>query len=351
VFTSAERPLIESGRLRATVFRFDSGVEGLRLENDSGHLVMLPFQGQQIWSAHFGGRELTMRSMFDQPRLTRVYLENYGGFYLHCGATAMGVPGQGDAHPLHGELPNAPYQRAWLVAGQDRKGEYLALAGQYQHTIAFTANYLAEPVVKLYAGSSLFEVSMTIRNLRRASMELMYLGHANFRPVDGSRLVYSARCTPEHVRVRRNIPAHVRTEPGFREFLEELGRHPERHERLAADLTFDPEVVFYIDYLTDDEGWAHTLQILPDGSADYLRHRPDQLAKGVRWICRTGDQDALGMVLPATAEPEGYTAEKSKGNLLVLPPQGCFHFDLEMGVLPAAAAQQVARTIAALTAG
>ena len=34
---------------------------------------------------------------------------------------------------------------------------------------------------------------------------------------------------------------------------------------------------------------------------------------GVRWICRTPDQDAAGINLPATAEPEGYTAEKAKG--------------------------------------
>jgi hypothetical protein len=351
VFGPAERTLVERGPLRVAVFRFDSGVEGLRLENELGHLVMLPFQGQQIWSARFGGRELTMRSMFDQPRPTRAYLENYGGFLLHCGATAMGVPGPGDTHPLHGELPNAPFQRAWVVLGEDEKGEYLALGGQYQHTVAFTANYVAEPLVKLYAGSSLFEVSMTIANLRRAPMELMYLAHANFRPVNGSRLVYSARCTPEHVRVRRNIPAHVRTDPGFIEFLDELGRHPDGHEHLTADQIFDPEMVFYIDYLADEQGWAHTLQVLPDGSADYVRHRPEQLGKGVRWICRTGDQDALGMVLPATAEPEGYAAEKAKGNLVLLPPQGRFHFDLEMGTLSASAAGQVAQTIARLVAG
>jgi hypothetical protein len=347
---AVERVLVERGPLRASGFRYDSGVEGLRLRNELGELVLLPFQGQQIWSARFAGRELTMKSMFDEPRATQGYLENYGGFLLHCGATAMGVPGPGDTHPLHGELPNAPYQKAWLELGQDETGEYLGLGGHYQHTVAFTTNYLAEPLVKLYAGSSVFSVSMRIRNLRRVPMELMYLAHANFRPVDGSRLIYSARCTPEHVRVRRSIPAHVRTGPGFREYLEELGQHPERHEQLSAEQLFDPEVVFYIDYLTDEAGWAHTLQMLPDGSADYLRHRPDQLPKGVRWICRTPDQDALGMVLPATAEPEGYTAEEAKGHLVVLPAGGSFGIELEMGALPPAPARQVAETIARIVA-
>jgi hypothetical protein len=96
---------------------------------------------------------------------------------------------------------------------------------------------------------------------------------------------------------------------------------------------FDPEVVFTIDYLSDDQGWAHTLQVHPDESADYVAHRPDQLDKGVRWICRTADQEAIGIVLPATAEPEGYLAEKAKGNLKVLPPQGQFSCEILAGVL------------------
>ena len=59
------------------------------------------------------GRQLTMRSMFDQPQATRNYLETYGGFLIHCGFTAMGVPTKEDSHPLHGELPNAPYRQAY----------------------------------------------------------------------------------------------------------------------------------------------------------------------------------------------------------------------------------------------
>ena len=332
-FSERERTLAEFGSLSASTFLFKSGVCGLRLENTLGQLIMLPFQGQQIWSAEFRGRNLTMKSMFDEPRPTQEYLQTYGGFLLHCGVTAMGVPGPGDTHPLHGELPNAPYQEAYLVVGQDEEGDYIGLGGRYQYTVAFNHNYRAEPLVKLYAGSSLFWVSMTITNLKHSDMELMYLAHANFRPVDNGRLVYTAPTTPEHIRVRTSIPSHIRPKPGYVEFIEELGRHPEKHNVLAPDLVFDPEVVFFIDYLADQEGWAHSMQVYPDGTADYIRHRPDQLDKGVRWISRTADQAALGIVLPATAEPEGYLAEKAKGNLKVLPPEGQFHFDLHMGLL------------------
>lgn len=350
-FTEKEKTLLEHGSLWVSAFRFDSGVCGLRLKNERGQLIMLPFQGQQIWSAEFGGRNLTMKSMFDQPRPTRVYLETYGGFLIHCGATAMGAPSKDDTHPLHGELPNAPYQQAYLVVGQDEKGAYIGLGGQYRHIVAFNHNYVAEPLVKLYAGASLFEATMTITNLKRSEMELMYLAHVNFRPVDNGRLVYSAPCTPEHVRVRKNIPSHIRTLPGYVEFIEELSRHPEKHNLLAPGLLFDPEVVFYIDYLTDADGWAYSMQVHPDGRADYIRHRPAQLDKGIRWISRTADQDALGLMLPATAEPEGYTAEKDKGNIKVLPAGGRFRCELEISALTPDEAERMEEQIAHTVAG
>ncbi|MEZ4835502.1 MAG: DUF4432 family protein [Caldilineaceae bacterium] len=330
-FADKERTLIEAGALSASVFRFDSGA--LRLRNDMGELVMLPFQGQQIWSAHLGGRELTMKSMFDQPYPTQSYLHTYGGFLIHCGATRMGVPGPEDDHPLHGELPNAAYQQAWIVLGEDDGGAYIGLSGRFLYTVAFAHNYVAQPTVKIYTGSTLCHVGLEIQNLKQTPMELMYLAHANFRPVDNGRLLYSAIKDAEHVRVRRSIPSHVKPGPGYKEFLDALGEHPEQHHVLAPDLVFDPEIVFNIDYLADVDGWAHTLQIHPDGSADYIRHRPDQLDVGVRWISRTPDQDALGLLLPATAEPEGYSAEKAKGNIKTIPAQGTWRCDYVLGAV------------------
>ena len=346
-FTEKEKILVTRGKLGASVFKFDTGVCAVRLTNALGELVILPFQGQQIWSATFGGRNLTMKSMFDEPNATREYLRNYGGFYLHCGVTAMGVPGAGDTHPLHGELPNAPYQKAWIVLGEEEaigsqpKGAYIGVGGQYKHTVAFSTNYVAEPLVRLYAGSSLFDLEMMVRNLKQTPMELMYLGHANFRPVDRGRLVYSAVCSPEHVRVRKSLPPNLRTGPGFRELIEEFEVHPEKHHVLTPDLVFDPEVVFNIDYLADGNGWAHTLQVHPGGAADYLCYRPAELNVGVRWICRTPDQDAMGMILPATAGPEGYTVEKAKGLIKSIPAQGMWQCSLKMGALSAAEATKV----------
>ncbi len=340
LFAEKEKTFIESGPLSVSTFRFSSGVCGLRLKNEAGDLVLLPYQGQQVWSAVFNGRDLTMKSMVREPRPNVPFLETFGGFIVHCGATAMGGPSSQDTHPLHGELPNAVYQSAEVILGEDQDGPYIGLSGRYQHSVAFSCNYVAVPCVKLYARANKFWLAMTITNLKNTPMDLMYLAHINFKPVDNARLVYSARPTPEFVHVRTQIPAHIKPGPGYREFIEELARYPERHHLLAPGLAYDPEVAMSIDYLADSEGWAHTLQVHPDGNADYVRHRPDQLNRCIRWISRTPDQDALG-VEPANSGVEGYLTEKARGNVKTLPAGGKLDCQMEIGVLNASEASKL----------
>ena len=140
-FESRERRLLETGEFTVSAFRYDSGIEALRVCNARGEIIVLPFKGQQIWRAGFDGRDLTMRSMFDEPVDTQVYLETYGAFMIHCGLAGLGAPGPDDTHPLHGELPNAPFQKAWLVI--DEGEGTLVVGGSYRHTVAFSTNYLA----------------------------------------------------------------------------------------------------------------------------------------------------------------------------------------------------------------
>jgi hypothetical protein len=349
MFGEAEKTLVESGELSAYAFRFPGGVCGLRLKNEPGELVLLPYQGQQIWSAQLCGRNLTMKSMIPEPRPGVPFLETFGGFLQHCGVQGVGGPSPQDTHPLHGELPNAPYERAHLVLGEDERGRYIGLGGGYRHTVAFSTSYLAEPLVKLYAGATLFDVEMIITNLKASPMELMYLMHVNFKPVDHARLAYSAVYTPEHVRVRSSIPAHITPRPGYAEFLAELRQHPANHHVLKPELLFDPEVAIFIDYLSGEDGWAHTLQIHPGGEADYISHHTAGLPRATRWLCRTADQDAVALVEPATAEPEGYLAEKAKGNLMILPAGEKFHARVRAGALSAREAQQVEAKIEKIT--
>jgi hypothetical protein len=50
-FTTNEILLAEHGEFVASVFRYPSGVCAVRLKNSLGELVLLPYQGQQIWDA------------------------------------------------------------------------------------------------------------------------------------------------------------------------------------------------------------------------------------------------------------------------------------------------------------
>ncbi len=339
MFGEKERPLCQSGELSVSTFRFDSGVAGLRIRNARGETTMLPFQGQQIWRAAFDGRDLTMHSMFDHPRDTQVYLETYGGFLIHCGITGLGAPGPEDTHPLHGELPNAPFQSAWLEISENS----VTVAGSYQHTVAFSTNYRATIETTLTAGSAIIDATVKVENLKRTPMDLMYLGHANFKPVDNGELHYTAHHTPETVRVRRSIPSHVTPKPGYPEFLEELADDPTGHHVLRPDLAFDPEVVFEIDMTADADGFAYAIQKHPDGTADYVRCRPDQAPLCTRWICRTPDQDGLGIAFPSTSGVEGYTAEKAKGRVETVEGGATWRIDMRLGLLTAS---ETADTIA-----
>jgi hypothetical protein len=88
----------------------------------------------------------------------------------------------------------------------------------------------------------------------------------------------------------------------------------------------------------------------PDGYASSIRHRPSQLRHGVRWICRTADQDCLGIVLPATAEPEGYAAEKAKGNVGTLAGGASVRYEIEAGLLTPVEAKAEEAAIGAILA-
>lgn len=344
----AETTLLECGSIKASTFRYESGVAGVRVKTKQVELELLPFQGQQIWRAAALGRELTMESVCRMPRHGVPFLSTFGGFLQHCGILAMGAPGPEDSHPLHGELPNAPFDRAWLVSGEDQKGAFVGLSGFYENSAVFGCNYRVTPEVRVYENSSVFEVKLKIENLNHVPMDFMYMAHINFRTVSGGRLAYSAPATPKHVRVRASIPTHIKPRPGYSEFLSDLQSNPEKHHVITDSLPADPEIVLCMDYLADDQGWAHSLHVLPDGSADFVAHKPSQLPRATRWISRTLDHNALALVEPGTAEPEGFTKEKAKGNIKTISPQGSFVCELMIGAINREHAHTVEEKIRAI---
>lgn len=343
MFQGSEQHLVQTEDINVSGFCYPSGVAALRVVTDRAELIVLPFKGQQIWRAKFDGRDITMGSMFPEPRASTTYLETYGAFLIHCGLTAMGVPGQGDHHPLHGELPNAPMDDAHLVI--DEADRSIRIVSSFQYTVAFTTNYRATPMIYLKAGESKFDVTLKVENLRQTPIELMYLAHANFKPVDYGELIYAAPYTADAVRVRQSIPAHISPPSGYKEFIDVLAKDPIPHHRFDPEVAFDPEVVFQIDALADANGLFHAMQRHADGQADFIAYRPDQAPITMRWICRTPDQQGLGIAFPATAGVEGYQVEKALGRVLNVAGGATWQIDMTMGTLTQAEAQRLASDI------
>lgn len=338
MFDRHEAEFLVAGDISVTTFRYPAGIAALRIRSPRAELIVLPFKGQQIWRASFDGRDVTMKSLFPEPVDTQDYLATYGAFFIHCGLTAMGGPGPTDTHPLHGELPNARFQEAYL---EMRDGK-LVIGGTFRHAIAFTVAYLARTEITVDPAEARIGLTIEVENQRHSRLELMYLAHANFRPVDHGELIYAAPYTPEAVRVRRSIPSHISPPEGYADFIAALVEDPTLHHVFKPDLAFDPEVAFEVDMLPGEDGWTHAMQKHPDGTADVISYVHAQGPRAMRWICRTADQQGLGMAFPSTAGVEGYTAEKAKGRIVEVAPKESWRLEMRTGTLTLDEAAQLA---------
>jgi len=333
IFKDNERILMNWGSFEVSTFCYKSGIQALRVKNSKGEIVILPFQGMQIWEAKFFGRSIKMNAMLKEPVQSLDYLTSFGAFFVHCGFTRMGVPGKKDSHILHGELHHAPMDSASLSVGEDERGKYIAVSGNYRYTIAFSYDCTETPAVKLYEDESKVVVSLNVQNHKNTPMEYMYMAHSNFCYIPNSKFIYSAIATKENVHVRTSIPDHMSASTENIEFANVLGENPEKHHVLEDGLPYDPEIVMDIDYLVDGDGFAHSMLVHPNNNAWYLKHRTDQFDHCIRWLCNTPDQQSIGLALPATAGVEGYYTENAKGNIKILAANSNAYFEVEAGML------------------
>lgn len=326
LFTHQPRLLLENSGFTVSAFRYPGGVEGLKVTNARGHLVILPWLGQMIWDAEFDGRDLTMRNMFSQPKPAKEIVETYGCFAFHSGLLANGCPSPDDTHALHGEMACAAMDDAWL----ELEGDSLRVGGRYEYVMGFGHHYLAEPSVTLHKASALFDIHMAVTNLASVPMPLQYMCHMNYAYVPEA--TFSQNLPDEALKLRESVPAHVKPTEQWLAFNARIQQGEASLSTLSEPHYYDPEIVFFADALNRYTAQPEFKMIAPDGTTFVTRFASEEFNSATRWILYNGDQQVAAFALPATCRPEGFLAAEANGTLQTLSPQETRRFTVTTGI-------------------
>lgn len=321
----SDRPieLVSDGELKATAFRYETGVAGLRVQNSRSSMVVLPYMGMQVWFVTFDGRNVTQKSMFDMPLATTKFGDNYGAFLYHCGLNNVNGPEEGeDPYPMHDVLPFAVYENTYTGVGVDEEGRYLAVGGTYVFRNSQELYWAYAPELRLYEGKTMVEMKATVHNRRTHPLEYLWLCHMNWLGVDGGRFYYSAPQDPDHVLV---APTELGNDSPRAVAIREWGRKLASDPTLADVLdsssqVYDPEMCINYRYETDEDGWAHSLMELPEGGSYYVAWDATKAPYALRWLCRTGDEDGVGIAVPSTGTNRGSSYQREHGHFNTLEP-------------------------------
>lgn len=347
LFERAPKTVFESESFSAEIFKYSTGVSAVTIENSKGYITSLPFMGQMIWDVEFLGRNMVMKSIFDEPEFCYdAYGESYGCFLMHCGLTAVGIPSAGESHARHGELPFAKYREAYLLLGEDERGKYISIGGVYGYKRAYVVNYDFTVEYRLYEDTSTFDIITNIKNKKDSPLEYFYLSHINYAQVIGSRLRANAVARSEAEKAAIPSAYPEGSDDKTLAFLKSLEADPSKMDITEENVNLcTPEFSFLYTCEKDKDGFAHTLQIMPDGYSCYVRHRPEELPVTIRWIGKTNDEASLGMVLPSTAPHTGYKSCVENGYARYLASGDEVTFRIATGILTPEETKEVEKKI------
>lgn len=313
-FSPKHEILFNNKEFVVTLFRYPSGVEAIELINSRGTMVVLPYLGQIIWDLVFDGVNLKMENMFSQPKKVDCIVDTYGCFAFHSGLIRNGCPGPEDDYSLHGEMPCAKMDKAWLEVTENS----VTITGSVEYVKGFGHHYLAQPSVTLKAGESFVEIGMDIKNLSSAAMPLQYMCHTNYAYLDNATLTQNIPDTA--FVLRQSIPDHVKPTQKWLDFNDELRKSQDSLKVLERPDMYDPEIVFFLDHLHEYQEEAIFEMTSPDGVTFFTTFSTSEFNYATRWLLYNGDQKVAAFVLPATCRPEGFLAAQKAGSLIMLSP-------------------------------
>ena len=309
MFTESEHELLQSPSYSVSTFRYRSGVEAVKVRAGRGELIWLPYLGQQLWDWSVDGKSRKFVGFVDEPSYGKNFLQNYGGFLIHCGMTAMGNPGVGDTHPHHGELPVARFDEAWIEIGQEDGRETISLSGSIHWHVPFVAEYRCSPTLSVSPDGLTLRAEVRLENLMASALEYMYLAHINFPFSGAKRILSTAPFDLEHIAIRNEIF------PG-------MAANPESIKQIDQNAAYDPELVAIVDAKETAIKSVGSILERDDGTAFWVSQEKGELDHYVIWITHNVDRGACGFHLPSTAGPRGFAAEKALGAIKRLAPGG-----------------------------
>lgn len=326
IFRDKKTNIIKSDNFEINTFTYNSGIKAIELKNSKGHLIVLPFMGQMIWDANFLDVDMCMKNMFSEPKNAKTIIETYGCFSFHSGLISNGCPSSIDTHLLHGEMPCAEMDSAWLEITEER----ITLKGSYEYIMGFGNHYLAIPSLTLEKNSSMFDIEMSVTNLGSQSMPLQYMCHMNTAFFENATL--SQNIPTEAIKIRESIPAHVQPTEQWLSYNETLNTS-EAISMLSDKKMYDPEIVYFADNLSQYTDEAIFEMDISEKHKLITKFSTEQFNYATRWILYNADQTVGAYVLPATCRPEGFMAAKNNGTLIELGPNKTRNFKVTTGII------------------
>ena len=111
---------------------------------------------------------------------------------------------------------------------------------------------------------------------------------------------------------------------------------------------YDPELCINYRYDADELGWAHAMMVMPDGDACYVGWELEKAPWALRWFCRTGDEDGVGLALPSTGTNHSTAYQRAHGYCNTLEAGGVDVLRWRFGYLGPDEAQGMANRINAI---
>lgn len=327
LFCEKERILFKSDGLEVTAFKYDTGVEALRIVNNKGYIIVLPWYGQMIWDANFDDLDLKLDSFFRKPYPSSNITGTYGCFAFHSGLLANGCPGPEDNHPLHGEFPCTGILETWL----EIRDEHISIIGTHEYLEGFGHHYRAQPSITMKKNCSLLKIDMAVTNLSNIlQMPLQYMCHINYRFFEGA--VFSQNIPDTAFILRQSIPEHVRPTQQWLDFNSRILSGDIKLEGTAHAELYDPEIVSFADYVQKYTDNAKFYMQLPSGIKILTEFNTHQFTHVTRWILNNSDMRVAAYALPATCRPEGAKAAGLSKDIIYLSPGETKEFSVITGI-------------------